>query len=102
MTTLREDANEIVRRAVRSVLPDAAVRRALAGRAFPGGRVYVVAAGKGGELLFYPPSDGIPQELKKASPRRAMDLVGALGDAELDIMANLSQNVVLTALLLKA
>ena len=62
----------------------------------------VVAAGKGGELLFYPPSDGIPQELKKASPRRAMDLVGALGDAELDIMANLSQNVVLTALLLKA
>ena len=46
MTTLREDANEIVRRAVQSVLPDAAVRRALAGRAFPGGRVYVVAAGK--------------------------------------------------------
>ncbi len=62
----------------------------------------IVAAGKGGELIFYSPSEGIPQELRKTSPRRAMELIGALADAELDLAANLSQNTVLTALLLKA
>ena len=42
---LRKDAEQIVRRAIESVKPDEAVRRALAGMAFPG-RVFLVAAGK--------------------------------------------------------
>ena len=43
--TLRSHADQIVRAAIRAVQPDAAVRRALAGREFPG-RVVLVAAGK--------------------------------------------------------
>lgn len=43
---LREDADQIVRESIRKVLPDEAVSRALAGRDFGNGRVYVVAAGK--------------------------------------------------------
>ena len=42
---LRKDADQIVRDAIAAVQPDAAVRKALAGRAFPG-RVLLVAAGK--------------------------------------------------------
>ena len=42
---LREDAQTIIRRSIRAVLPDEAVRRALAGRRFPG-KVILVAAGK--------------------------------------------------------
>ena len=43
---LREDADRIVRESIRRVLPDEAVSRALAGKDFGNGRVYVVAAGK--------------------------------------------------------
>ena len=43
---LREDANRIVRESIRKVLPDEAVSRALTGKDFGNGRVYVVAAGK--------------------------------------------------------
>jgi hydroxypyruvate reductase len=43
--TLRDDAHEIIRRAIRAVLPDEAVQRALEGRRFDG-RVVLVAAGK--------------------------------------------------------
>ncbi len=43
--TMREDAFTIVERSIRAVLPDAAVRRALEGRRFPG-RVILVAVGK--------------------------------------------------------
>ncbi len=42
---LREDAKYIYTRAMEAVLPDEAVRRALAGQSFPG-RVLLVAAGK--------------------------------------------------------
>ena len=42
---LRQDADTIIQQAIRAVLPDEAVRRALEGRAFPG-RVLLVAAGK--------------------------------------------------------
>ena len=45
MSTLREDAKYIYTRAIEAVLPDEAVRRALAGQNFPG-RVILVAAGK--------------------------------------------------------
>ena len=43
---LREDADRIVRESIRKVLPDEAVSRALTGKDFGNGRVYVVAAGK--------------------------------------------------------
>ena len=43
--TLRRDAERAARAAIRAVLPEDAVRRALAGMAFPG-RVYLIAAGK--------------------------------------------------------
>ena len=43
--SLRNDADRIVRDAIAAVQPDAAVRRALEGRTFPG-RVMLVAAGK--------------------------------------------------------
>ena len=42
---LREDADAIIRKSIAAVLPDAAVKRALAGWTFPG-RVRLVAAGK--------------------------------------------------------
>ena len=42
---LRRDADTIIRQAITAVLPDAAVRRALENRVFPG-RVLLVAAGK--------------------------------------------------------
>lgn len=44
-SSLRSDANTIIERSIRAVLPDEAVRRALTGREFPG-RVLLVAAGK--------------------------------------------------------
>ena len=43
--TLRRDAETAARAAIRSVLPEDAVRRALTGMHFPG-RVYLIAAGK--------------------------------------------------------
>ena len=43
---LRADADAIIHEAIRAVLPDAAVRRALAGFAPGGGRVLLVAVGK--------------------------------------------------------
>ena len=43
--TMREDARQIIDRAIQAVLPDAAVRRALQGHEFPG-RVILVAVGK--------------------------------------------------------
>lgn len=45
MNTLREDAKYIYTRAIEAVLPDEAVRRALAGQTFSG-RVILVSAGK--------------------------------------------------------
>lgn len=43
---LREDADRIINASIRAVLPDEAVRRALQGREFGNGRIYMVAAGK--------------------------------------------------------
>lgn len=44
--TLREDADFIIKEAIRHVLPDEAVRKALEGKAFGQGKLYLVAAGK--------------------------------------------------------
>ena len=46
--TLREDAEQIIRKSIQAVLPDEAVRKALAGRKFGQRRLYMVAAGKAG------------------------------------------------------
>ena len=64
--SLRRDAEQIVRRAISSVKPDEAVRRALSEAVFPG-RVYLVAAGKAAwqmaatavEWLKTPVQDGV-------------------------------------------
>ena len=45
-TTLRRDADAIVRSSIQAVLPDEAVRRALEAFQPKGGRVLLVAAGK--------------------------------------------------------
>ena len=44
-TNLRQTADTIISAAIRAVLPDEAVKRALTGKEFPG-RVFLVAAGK--------------------------------------------------------
>lgn len=44
--TLRNECDCIVEQSIRQVLPDEAVRRALAGREFPDGRLILVAVGK--------------------------------------------------------
>lgn len=53
---LRSHAEEIVRRSIAAVLPDEAVRRALAGHPFPG-RVYLVAAGKAAWQMAHTAAD---------------------------------------------
>lgn len=44
--TLRQDANEIIEQSIKMVLPDEAVAKALNGKEFGKGNLYVVAAGK--------------------------------------------------------
>ena len=46
MATLREDADKIIKAALEAALPDNAVKKALEGHTFSGGRVRLVAAGK--------------------------------------------------------
>ncbi len=46
MMTLREDADYIIREAIHRVLPDAAVAKALEGKEFGTGKLYLAAAGK--------------------------------------------------------
>jgi len=46
MTHLRKDADEIIRTAINAVLPDSAVKRALAEMPRPSGRLLLVATGK--------------------------------------------------------
>ena len=43
---IREDAERIIRESIQQVLPDEAVARALRGRSFGTGKIFVVAAGK--------------------------------------------------------
>ena len=43
---MKDDVQFIVRRAIHDVLPDKAVQRALEGRVFPPGRVFLIAVGK--------------------------------------------------------
>ena len=43
---LRQDADRIIKTALRKVMPDEAVAQALTGKSFEEGRVYLVSAGK--------------------------------------------------------
>ena len=56
---LRQDAESIMHAAIRAVLPEPAVRRALAGRSFPG-RVFAVAAGKAAWRMAKAAADCLP------------------------------------------
>ena len=44
--SIRTDAQEIIQQALHACLPDQAVRKALAGKEFGAGKVYLVAIGK--------------------------------------------------------
>ena len=57
---LRKDAEEIARRAIEAVKPDAAVRRALEGAAFPG-RIFLAAAGKAAWQMAAAALDCLPR-----------------------------------------
>ena len=46
--TLREEANQIIQKSIQAVLPDEAVAKALQGRTFGPGKIYLVAVGKAG------------------------------------------------------
>ena len=61
---LREHADRIVREAIAAVQPDAAVRRALSGRRFPG-RVLLVAAGKAAWQMAKAASDFMGDRIEK-------------------------------------
>ena len=61
---LREHADQIVREAIAAVQPDAAVRRALSGRQYPG-RVLLVAAGKAAWQMARAASDYMGDRIEK-------------------------------------
>ena len=62
--TLREHADQIIREAIDAVQPDAAVRRALEGRQFPG-KVMLVAAGKAAWQMAKAASDFMGSRIDK-------------------------------------
>ncbi len=63
-TLLRRDADAIVAAAIRAVQPDAAVRRALEGKEFPG-RVLLVAAGKAAWQMAKAAKDTLGSRIEK-------------------------------------
>jgi len=62
----------------------------------------IIADKKGGSLLFYSSAEGTPAYAKKASAARIIALIGLVEKAELDISANVSQNTVITSLIMKS
>ena len=61
---LRQDANTIIKAAIRAVQPDAAVQRALEGETFPG-RVLLVAAGKAAWQMAKTAADSLGDKLDR-------------------------------------
>lgn len=45
---LREEADQIIKKSIQAVLPDEAVAKALKGKEFGQGKIYMVAVGKAG------------------------------------------------------
>lgn len=63
--TLREEADQIIREAVHEVLPDEAVYRALCGREFGTGKIYVVAAGKAAWQMARSAADALGSRISR-------------------------------------
>ncbi|MBE6616715.1 MAG: hypothetical protein E7627_02040 [Ruminococcaceae bacterium] len=55
---------------------------------------------KGGDLLFYSSTDGVPSFAKKVSVKRLLELSSAVAESEKLITANCSQNTVMTSLIM--
>lgn len=62
--TLREEAEQIIRESIQAVLPDKAVRKALEGRKFGPGKLYMVAAGKAGWQMAKTAADVLGDRLE--------------------------------------
>lgn len=62
--TLREEADQIIRKSIQAVLPDEAVAKALQGRVFGPGRIYMVAAGKAGWQMGKTAADILQDKLE--------------------------------------
>lgn len=62
--TLREEADQIIQKSIQAVLPDEAVAKALQGRTFGPGRVYMVAAGKAGWQMGKAAADILQDKLE--------------------------------------
>lgn len=60
---LRDDVDQVVSEAIHAVLPDEAVRRALADWKAPSGRVYLVAVGKGAWQMAHCAADVLADQL---------------------------------------
>ena len=63
--TLKQDAYHIVQNALHTVLPDEAVKRALQGKDFGSGRVYLAAAGKAGWQMAKSAAELLGNRLEK-------------------------------------
>ena len=63
--TLRNDANIIIKEAIKQVLPDEAVANALKGKDFGNGKVYVVSTGKAGWQMAKAASDILGDKIEK-------------------------------------
>lgn len=63
--TLKQDAYHIVQNALHTVLPDEAVKRALQGKDFGSGRVYLAAAGKAGWQMAKAAAELLGNRLEK-------------------------------------
>lgn len=62
--TLREEADQIIQESIKAVLPDEAVAKALQGRTFGPGKVYMVAAGKAGWQMGKAAADILQDKLE--------------------------------------
>lgn len=62
--TLREEADQIIQKAIEAVMPDEAVAKALRGRTFGPGRIYLVAAGKAGWQMGKAAADILQDKLE--------------------------------------
>jgi len=62
---IREDANWIIQEAIKSVLPDQAVVRALSGKNFADGKVYVAAVGKAAWQMAKAACDILGEKIEK-------------------------------------
>lgn len=63
--TLRQDADQIIKEAIRKVLPDEAVAQALKGKEFGSGKLYIVSAGKAGWQMAKAAGEIVGDKLEK-------------------------------------